>query len=85
MKRYHLAAALAAAALWLGIAASAVLAQPSTGARWLASMLLAGALTAATGGALSAGGATRRRVTRAMLAVLATAVALLLVLDPLAA
>jgi hypothetical protein len=85
MKRYHFAAALAGASLWLAVAASAVLAHPGSPGRWLPSVLLAGALGAATGAALSASGATRRTVARAMLAAVMLACAGLLLFDPLAA
>ncbi len=80
MKRYHLAAALAGGALWLAVAASALLSH-----RWAPLALLAAALGAATGATLAASGATRRTVGGAMLAAVALAFATLLAFDPLAA
>ncbi|MFN7550509.1 MAG: hypothetical protein ACK59M_06425 [Pseudomonadota bacterium] len=59
MKRYHFAAALAGAALWLAIAAFALLGHPASPGRWLPGALLAAALGAATGAALSAPCASR--------------------------
>jgi hypothetical protein len=85
MKRYHLAAALAGGAVWLAVAASALLAHPASPGRWAPLALLAAALGAATGATLAASGATRRTVGGAMLAAVALAFATLLALDPLAA